>query len=113
MRTVPFIHIFLMGLAVILQGAVAYYSWKLYRMIKPLQYWTKAWFVYFIGMLIVIIRRMWGIFAWAFGCYTNGWVGIVESLILLVVSFTWLFFIYELKQLFGKYLGPIGKGEER
>jgi hypothetical protein len=111
MKFIPFMHITLSITAIILQVIVACYAWKLYMMIKPLPYWTRAWGIFFIGMVIVIIRRMWSVYAWWSGCYVNGWHGLVESLFLLAVSITWLVFIWDLKQLFGKYIGKIGRGK--
>jgi len=99
--------------SIIVQILVTYYTYSLYKLIRPLKAWTLAWGLFGVSMAVVGLRRIWslGLFLdetnWLKGvCPKNVDVYFIEIMLLLVVSVLWVVFVYSLKNIFSKYLGP-------
>ena len=99
--------------SIIVQILVTYYTYSLYKLIRPLKAWTIAWGLFGVSMAVVGLRRIWslGLFLtetnWLKGaCPKNVDVYFIEIILLLVVSAFWVVFVYMLKDIFSKYLGP-------
>jgi hypothetical protein len=100
-------------ITIIFQGVVAYYSYTLFKLVKPIKAWTLAWGLFGISMVIVGVRRAWALGMllhetdWLRGnCPNNVTSRLVEIILLLAVSTLWVIFVYLLKNIFDKYLGP-------
>ena len=100
-------------ISIFLQCIVVYLSYQLFKLVKPIRVWTRAWAMLGLGMGIVALRRAWGLFIflketnWATGNSPfNLTDRYVEVFLLLIISALWIGFIYSLKNIFVKYLGP-------
>lgn len=100
-------------ISILFQGIVVYLSYQLFKLVKPIRVWTQAWALFGIGMGIVALRRAWALFIflketnWATGnCPINITDRYIELVILLIISVLWIIFVYFLKNIFVKYLGP-------
>ena len=94
-------------IAVILQLFVMYYGMNLYKLIKPVKIWTVAWMLFTISMVLVTIRRGFGV--WEMlqtgGCPAGMELRtLLEGQLLIAISVLWLVFVYQLKQLFYKII---------
>lgn len=49
-------------ISILLQGVVVYLSYQLFKLVKPIRVWTRAWAMLGIGMGIVALRRAWSLF---------------------------------------------------
>ena len=100
-------------ISIFLQGMVVYLSYQLFKLVKPIRGWTRAWAMLCLGMGIVALRRVWALYIfiketdWMSGnCPINLADRYVEVFLLLTISLLWIGFIYSLKNIFVKYLGP-------
>ena len=85
----------------ILQALVVYYGYKLYKILNPVRYWSTAWLLYTIANLLILIRRVVGIFL--IDDISGISAATVEYLIQVAVSILLLIFGKRLSQLYSKY----------
>ncbi len=100
-------------ISILSQCIVCYLSYQLFKLVKSIRVWTLGWALFGISMGIVGIRRAWGLFIflkeinWLAGtCPTDMIDRYVEVSILLIISILWITFVYFLRGIFVKYLGP-------
>lgn len=100
-------------ISILFQGIVVYLSYQLFKLVKPIRVWTRAWAMSGLGMGLVALRRAWSLIIFlketnlATGnCPVNLADRYVEVALLLIISALWIGFIYSLKNIFVKYLGP-------
>lgn len=97
--------VFLYVIALILQLLVIGYSYRLFRLIKPLKYWTRAWGIFTASIALVFVRRVWSLIDLFENCppsLVSHYV--IEASILILVSGLWFIFVQQLKTLFVRYL---------
>lgn len=99
--------------SIFFQGIVVLLSYQLFKLVKPIGVWTLAWGLFCIAMGLVALRRAWALFM--FVKETDGMRGscpidisnhFIEMGLLIIISILWIIFVYSLKSIFSKYLGP-------
>jgi hypothetical protein len=93
------------------QCFVIYFSFRLWRILNPVRYWSNAWLLYTIANLSILIRRIIGVYVTACaGGYeiispnmTLAWPVLVENLVQIFVSVLLLAFVWNLRKLYIKY----------
>jgi hypothetical protein len=96
-------------ISVILHALVVYYGWRMYKL-GPAVYWSHAWLQYSFGNLLILIRRIIGLYL-ACTCempVTSSvqiiWPVTAEYVLQILVSIFLLIFGMSLKKLYDKYL---------
>lgn len=107
-----FFHLGFNVLQLVLQLFVIYYGYVLFRMVRPLKFWTRAWGIFTVSMILVFLRRSWNLFELFSGCPDHT-KATIEALLMIVISALWLCFSYKLEHLFKKYLNGEGVLLER
>ena len=92
-------------ISLILHALVVYYGWKMYRIMNPVRYWTNAWLLYSLGNLLILIRRIIGMFIIEKAAVPImvSWSITSEYLLQVLVSILLLLFSMNLKKLYDKY----------
>jgi len=94
-------------ISVILHVLVVYYGWKMYKILNPVRYWTNAWLLYSSGNMLILIRRVIGLYIISCGELTLNmkivWSVTVEYILQICVSILLLMFGMFLKKLYDKY----------
>jgi hypothetical protein len=95
--------------AILFQGIVIYYSYTLFKLVRQLKVWALAWGVFATSMGVVVFRRVWSLYSFLHvdgPVASNMYNRYFEVIILLVTTTLWVIFVYLLKNIFSKYLGP-------
>jgi hypothetical protein len=94
------------ALSLIIHSLVIWYALKMYRMIRPVRYWTIAWLMFATGNSIIFIRRCIGLYLLK-GAIVPGmvivWPVAIEMLLQIVVSITFLIGATQLNAMYSKY----------
>jgi hypothetical protein len=99
-------------ISILFQGIVVYLSYQLLKVVKSIRVWSRAWAMLGISMGLVALRRVWVLFiflketSWATGNCFDLEDRYIEVFLVLIISALWIGFIYSLKNIFVKYLGP-------
>ncbi len=100
-----FLEILVALLSIGLQGFVVYYGYKLYKLMKPIKYWTTGWGLFCIAMLAIVLRRCFTTYQDIFiACPTSLIEYFFEYLLLITISLLLILFVYKLKNLFVLYI---------
>lgn len=102
-------------IAIIIHLAVVYYSYVLFKMVKPLKFWTRAWGVFTVGNILISLRRMLSAYEILVGGCPSELTNrhLMELSLLIIISGLFLCFSYKLEHLFKKYLNGEGVLLER
>jgi len=74
-ETEDFIIQVLLFLVFLVQLIPAYFSWRVYRLNGYARYWTEAWFLFLVVMLLMAFRRAMVLFHYDYTCeLTRGWI---------------------------------------
>jgi hypothetical protein len=89
----------------IVHAFVVYYGWRMYRILNPVRYWSNAWLLYSAANLLILTRRIMGIFfvQKTIVPMSFTWSVTAEHLLEIVVSILLLTFGKCLSQLYSKY----------
>ncbi len=102
---IRFLEILVALLAIGLQGFVVYYGYRLYKLMKPIKYWTTGWALFCISMLLIVLRRCFTTYHDIFiTCPTSAPEYFFEYILLIVISLLLILFVYKLKNLFVLYI---------
>ena len=106
---IRFLEIFVALLSIGLQGFVVYYGYRLYKLMKPVKYWTFGWELFCISMLLIVLRRCFTTYNDIFiNCPVSDVNYFFEYGLLIAISILLIAFVYKLKSLFLEYIN--GKG---